>query len=157
MSMCVSPPQARTKCASQSWNRVSSSVLSYVCSHDTVSLSQFHPQHCLGSLAGISSFLIIESIGVQCGDSVFGGLWWLWQFSPLWDKVGSPNPMVINLASQPAHDLSVKLPWRAAHIAFLSPFLDEPVSHRWHLTVYDVPLYVYIKLYWLYIFLYIYI
>ena len=28
-------------------------VLSYVCSHDAVSLSQFHPQHCSGSLAGI--------------------------------------------------------------------------------------------------------
>ena len=33
--------------------RVLSSVLSYVCSHDTVSFSQFHPPHCLGSLAGI--------------------------------------------------------------------------------------------------------
>ena len=28
-------------------------VLSYVCSPDAVSLSRFHPQHCLGSLAGI--------------------------------------------------------------------------------------------------------
>ena len=28
-------------------------VLPYVCSHDTVSLSQFHPPHCLTSLAGI--------------------------------------------------------------------------------------------------------
>ena len=28
------------------------SVLSYVCSHDIVSFSQFHPPHCLGSLAG---------------------------------------------------------------------------------------------------------
>ena len=35
---------------------VLSSVLSSVCSHDAVSLSQFHPKHCLGSLAGIFFF-----------------------------------------------------------------------------------------------------
>ena len=32
MSICASTAQARTKCASRSWSRFSSSVLSYVCS-----------------------------------------------------------------------------------------------------------------------------
>ena len=37
---------------------VCSYVLLYVCSHDTVSFSQFHPPHCLGSLAGIVFWVV---------------------------------------------------------------------------------------------------
>ena len=41
-------------------------VLFYVCSHDSVSFSQFHPSHCLGSLAGIIHVLLLSG-GIYAG------------------------------------------------------------------------------------------
>ena len=54
---------------------VLSSVPSYVCSHDAVSLSQFQPQHCLGSLGSIIPIIccFLTYLVTTCHDNIFCG------------------------------------------------------------------------------------